>query len=910
MTSRSTGNQPTGTAVDQRRHNRATLAPPRSAYRPEETERLFRSRYVGLAVLVAMAGLAFDLPPLAALILVAVGLPAAVIAHRHTRRHGQPPWWMHLVDVLGALGFVIIYPKTFLPAAFLLIAVVGTAAAMHGTRTSLVMAATATTGLLGLNLIGDHEQGTLVVLGFAITSATIAWSVGELSATEGEVRQHLNTVVGNLDAVLWVRDPASRHFTFVNQRAAAMLDWPEDRWYEPGFWIEHVHPEDRTAADQAIKRSASLGVDQQITYRFRTGDGRWVHLQDRVTAVVDSTGRTVAIQGVTLDITERVAIDHRVNQYVDIVDRIDLALLILRLEEPTEPTAATSVPDTAHRSQIHPSLDHQEIVMVAANPAAERLIQRDLSPLLGHTLEEAFPALAGSRLRSRLAGVVNRGTPLRVDDLIVKPASGAQRVVALRAFPLPGRSVGISLQDVTDASIASEALRRQAMYDGLTGLPNRHLLDDRLKQLLHDSSRTNESVGLLVMDLDQFKEVNDALGHHVGDQLLRRIGQRLADIIDDALVARLGGDEFAVVLSGGVDERRALEVAERVRDLLAEPVLIDEVRLQSNASIGIALFPDHARDVATLIQRADVAMYVAKRTGSGVAIYSADQDRSSVERLTILSDLSSAVPDRQLQLRFQPFIDLHTGRPVRAEALLRWEHPTLGLLQPNQFIELAELSGAIQPITRWVVEEGLRSANAWAQAGHDLGLAVNLSVRNLYDPDLVGYLADALAEYEIEPGSLVLELTETELMDDPGLAREVFTRLRELGVSTSIDDFGTGYSSLAYLRDLPLQEIKIDKSFVTGMYRRSDEFTIVHSMIDLGHNLGLEVVAEGVEDSSDLTMLQRIGCDLAQGYLFSHPLAQADILTWLEEWPAPEPATPDTSSEPERHRIRGGTSPR
>ena len=350
-------------------------------------------------------------------------------------------------------------------------------------------------------------------------------------------------------------------------------------------------------------------------------------------------------------------------------------------------------------------------------------------------------------------------------------------------------------------------------------------------------------------------------------------------------------------------------MAEKVRTLLAEPVLIDDVRLQSNASIGIALFPDHARDVSTLIQRADVAMYVAKRTGSGVAVYSADQDRSSVERLTILSDLATAIPERQMHLRFQPFLDLRTGRPVRAEALLRWDHPTLGLLQPGSFVELAELSGAIQPITRWVIEEGLRSAQAWARAGHDIGLAINLSVRNLYDPDLVSYLAAALAEWDVDPADVVLELTETELMDDPSLAQEVFTRLGELGVSTSIDDFGTGYSSMTYLRDLPLQEIEIDKSFVTEMHRRADEFTIVHSMIDLGHNLGLEVVAEGVEHRSDLEMLRRLGCDMAQGYHLSQPLPLTDLLTWLDEWPVPDGKAAEATATRRRSPVRGTTQP-
>ncbi|WP_426573533.1 putative bifunctional diguanylate cyclase/phosphodiesterase [Aquihabitans sp. McL0605] len=823
---------------------------------------LFLQRYAGIAALAIGAVVFGSLPEYMPVLIIAVGFSANAFAHHHAKRTGQAPIWMHLTDMLGVLVFPALSTEIAVPAVLVMLAVVSLAACVSGLGPALLCSALGVVGLVLINTQDPLPEAGLLIGGFAIASLMIATAVGQLAAVEDRVRRRLNTVVDNLDAILWVRNPADDRFTFVNQRATTMLGWTQDEWLQPGFWLAHLHPADADATTGAVGRAVALGIDHEVSYRFRASDGRWVHLHDRVTVSVDGAGAPTALQGMSIDISDRVQIEHRVNQYADIVDRIDQALIVLRLEE---------------------SDDEGEVLRLrAANPAAERLMRRDLYALIGSSVEDAFPALVGSRLRDRLAGVVDRGVPLRVDDLIVQPVGGEQRVVTLRAFPLPDRSVAMSLQDITDAVAASEALRRQALYDGLTGLPNRRLFDQELHRAVRDAPGRDEQVALLVMDLDQFKEVNDALGHHVGDQLLRGIGDRLTREFDHALVARLGGDEFALVLSGEVTEASAREVAARIRDTLAVPFLMDDVRLQSNASIGIALFPQHADDVPTLIQRADVAMYNAKRSGTGSAVYAAEHDRSSVERLTLIGDLPDAVALDQFELHFQPCVDLRTGRPVRAEALIRWNHPRLGRINPDQFIELAELSGAIQPLTRWVLREGLIAAARWRAAGHPIGLAVNLSVRNLYDPELVPYVAQELSISEVPAADLVLELTETELMDDPSLAQEIFTQLGDLGVGTAIDDFGTGYSSLTYLRDLPLQEVKIDRSFVTEMHRRSEEFTIVRSMIDLGHNLGLKVVAEGVEHADDLVLLRRLGCDLAQGFHLAEPLPLDHLLKWLD----------------------------
>ena len=433
---------------------------------------------------------------------------------------------------------------------------------------------------------------------------------------------------------------------------------------------------------------------------------------------------------------------------------------------------------------------------------------------------------------------------------------------------------------MTDQHRAALGLRHQALHDSLTGLPNRALLHERLAAALDAAEQTGNAVALLFMDLNQFKEVNDALGHHHGDRLLMELGKRLGAIVGaDDTAARLGGDEFAVVLSTGVTTRSAMDTAQRIARSFDEPVEIDGITLQTNVSIGIAMSPEHGTDAETLRQRADVAMYKAKTTGVGVSLYSPESDHSSVRRLTLLSDLKRAGDDGQFVVHYQPRIDLATGDVIDVEALVRWEHPELGLLPPAEFIELAEVSGAIQQLTTFVMTAATMEMDALANSGHVLGVAVNLSVRNLYDPLLLNTIASSLAASGLEPERLRVEITESELMDDPALAMDVLSQIRAQGIEVSVDDFGTGYSSLAYLRDLPISEIKIDKSFVADL--NLGDATLVRSIIDLGHNLNLRVVAEGVESGPVLRQLADFRCDTAQGYFISKPVPLAELIVLL-----------------------------
>ena len=816
---------------------------------PDALERLFLQRY---AAIVLLAGGSVFLPrhalAVGAAILV-IGLSVNLVAHMLTRRSGVVPQWLYVADMFACLAFPLMFPATFLPCAFLLLAIVCLAATLRGTAGAAVIALAGTVGLGALEFAREYPHGPQIIIGFGVTSLVIATTVGRLSSEEGLLRHRLDQLINNLDAGLWVRSVDEDRFTFVNQRAISMLGWDEEQWLTPGFWAERIHPDDREVATAAMGRAKALGTEVDVTYRFRTEDGRWVHLQDRIAADVGGSGRTVSLQGMSLDVTERLQIEQRVNQYADIVDRIDLALLVLRLEDGDSP----------------------ELRMDGANAAASRLIRRDLLPLIGSTLEEAFPALAGSRLPNRLVQVIERGAPLRVDDLLVRPAKGEPRVVTLRAFPLTGRSVGVSLQDVTDAVAASEALRRQALYDSLTGLPNRRLLDEELHRTLSAGPMPGETIALLVMDLDQFKEVNDALGHHVGDSLLRSIGERLTAELDHALVARLGGDEFAVMLAGTADEDDARSVAERIRKTLAEPFLIEDVRLQSNASIGIALYPDHARDVSTLIQRADVAMYLAKRTGSGIAVYSAENDRSSIERLTLIGDLPDAAANRQFLLHYQPCIDLRTGLPVRVEALIRWQHPRLGLLPPSAFLALAEETGLAVELDLWTLGTACATLADPVARDRRLIVAVNLATASLLDPRLLPTVRSMIVRHGLPPHRLHLEIVESRsLIDLPGVI-ERLVELRRLGVRISLDDFGTGYSTLVWLQRLPVDQIKIDRSFVTALPDDTTSLAVVRGVLALARELDLDVVAEGVEQPEQLRALREAGCRLVQGYLLGRP---------------------------------------
>jgi diguanylate cyclase (GGDEF)-like protein/PAS domain S-box-containing protein len=517
-----------------------------------------------------------------------------------------------------------------------------------------------------------------------------------------------------------------------------------------------------------------------------------------------------------------------------------------------------------------------------ANSGAEATFGYSAAQMASLNIEAilpSFPNLTNAADESYMVGrghyeteaVRGTGATFPVDLVISETQVGAETLLVVVA------------RDITEMRLQQARLEHQALHDALTGLPNRILLGNRADHALQSSLRTGSLVGLCLLDLDRFKEVNDTLGHHIGDALLKELAERLQHVVRSSdTVARLGGDEFAVLLPQVDSIEQAVDLAKRILAVFQQQfVLKDGIALDVGCSIGIAISPMHADERGKLMQCADVAMYRAKAGTQKIIVYDQSKDTNSVRQLTLSSELRQAIRDGTLAMEYQPQLDIRSQLIKSVEGLARWRHPTLGYVPPDEFVAHAEQGGLITELTRWTLETALTQLISWQASGIDLALGINLSAKVLIDPTLPDVLGSLLRDARVSPRKLVLEITESALMIDPELARQIVSRLADLDVRLSIDDFGTGYSSLAYLQKLPLDEIKIDKSFVFGMLESHNDGVIVRSTIDLAHNLGLEVVAEGVENVDHIDALARLDCDKAQGFCIS-PALNVDMLAqWL-----------------------------
>jgi len=522
------------------------------------------------------------------------------------------------------------------------------------------------------------------------------------------------------------------------------------------------------------------------------------------------------------------------------------------------------------------------------SPAVERVLGYAADEALGVTVYTLVHPGDAKRLTRMYTRVSKTPRAQRTIEARLRHRDGTWRrldIIGTNLCDDPEiQGIVVNARDITERKTFEERLAHQAFHDALTALPNRALFMNRVEHALERAGK-HSSLALLLLDLDRFKEVNDTFGHQEGDQLLCEAARRLSETLRDSdTVARLGGDEFAVILPE-TDEVGAAAAARKLCGALDEAFAVAGQALHVGASVGIALCPAHGTDAPTLLRRADVAMYVAKRGRQGYAVYDAAHDRSSPRELALLNDLRHAIEDDTLRLHYQPLVDVATGRIRGVKALARWPHPEHGLIPPDQFIPLAEGTGLIAPLTLWVLDAALGQCRRWRDAGMELAVAVNLSMLNLHDPRIADTIARLLTAYDVPPTLFSLELTESALMTDVERALDSMARLRALGVRIAVDDFGAGYSSLAYLKQLPVDELKIDRSFVRDMEMDEADAAIVTSTVSLAHSLGLGVVAEGVETRAAWEMLAAIGCDTAQGYYLSRPLPPEDVARWVHSRP-------------------------
>jgi diguanylate cyclase (GGDEF)-like protein/PAS domain S-box-containing protein len=642
-------------------------------------------------------------------------------------------------------------------------------------------------------------------------------------------------------------------------------------------YLENVHPDDVARVRDTLMRGAETETGYEIEFRIVLPDGR-VRRRTAATEVLrDADGRATHIIGVGRDLRDRNAVEdagERIREleerYRTLVEQLPLASYLEGLDEESAMYMSPQIVDLVGYTSEEWVSDPSFFGRVLHPDDRERVLA-DFAAMheTGQPLECEYRLLA------------RNGSVVWIHDaaVVVRDEAGAPRYAQ-----------GYMI-DITERKRNEEALSRsqdrlraqmretkhQALHDALTHLPNRTLFQDRAAQALRLAKRSGSSFAVMLIDLDRFKEVNDTLGHASGDLLLCEVAGRLRRALRDSdTIARLGGDEFGLVAPQLSDDLSARLLADKLREEISQPVLVGGLTIEVEASVGIAIYPDHGEDVETLIRHADVSMYVSKDTHTPV-VYAADYDHNSRARLALIGQLRRAVTNGELVVHYQPQARAGTGDVHMVEALVRWQHPEHGLLGPDQFIPLAEQTGLIRKLTLHVLDTALGQCRAWNNEGRSLGVAVNITGRELVDLRFPDEVRKLLAKWSIQPGQLELEITESTIMSDPPSARAVIARLSELGVSLAIDDFGSGQSSLGYLTQLPISVLKIDKSFVLKMADNPSDAAIVRAAIDLGHNLSLEVIAEGVETEDLRRRLEALGCDMLQGYCVGRPQPAADL---------------------------------
>jgi diguanylate cyclase (GGDEF)-like protein/PAS domain S-box-containing protein len=645
--------------------------------------------------------------------------------------------------------------------------------------------------------------------------------------------------------------------------------------YQPDEWVGKsvlslVHPDDLDGAAQSIRVvSAQPGVHDPTVLRLRHADGTWRYLE----ATANNLMHVPSVAGIVYNAR-------------DITERWDAEQALRRSEE-------------RFRSLVQNASDLITVVeadttVTYQSPSAHRVLGYRAEDLVGTKLADLIHPDDLTRIIAMLSDVMSRSGSVVLGEARVRHADGSWRHIEFSSTDQCGnpaiRGVVLNTRDVTERKLLEEQLRHQALHDPLTQLANRTRFTDRLEHALLRAARTGHKVAVLFMDLDNFKSVNDSLGHSAGDRLLTQVAERVQSCLRPTdTIARLGGDEFAILLEDVIDEQDAIVVTDRIFEVLQSSFELEGKDLLVRASIGIAVSDAgaHEAKAEALLRDADVAMYVAKSRGKGrFELFEPDMQVAMMERLALLSDLQRALERGEFALHYQPMVLLKTGQLMGVEALVRWRHPTRGLMPPGDFIPLAEESGVILDLGLWVLREACFQAKAWQalySSDPPWTISVNVSVKQLQHPTFVADVADVLRASGVDPHTLVLEITESVMMQDVTATMALLRELKGLGVRLAIDDFGTGYSSLSYLRQFPFDLLKIDKSFIddVGVIVKQKELT--SAIIELGKTLDMELVAEGIERRDQLTRLQTLDCELGQGFLFAEPMEAAAVERLLRE---------------------------
>jgi diguanylate cyclase (GGDEF)-like protein/PAS domain S-box-containing protein len=681
---------------------------------------------------------------------------------------------------------------------------------------------------------------------------------GDGDAVRGRSDDHLGSVVTRLPVPMGIH--ASGRIVLVNPALATLLGAASPADLEGCPVAQVVHPDDLATISEQITRSYGGVASESAEVRVLRADGSALPVE-------------VSSLPITFDGAPAALVDFR-----DISAQLE-AQEALRVSE------ARWRALVQHGNDLIAVLD-ADARFTYVSPSTRTILDRDPEDLLG---TDALALLhpddvdaASAAFSERLVDGGRRHEGMRVR---VRALDGSWRwLETFAANMLDDADVAgviINAWDVTHTVLAEGLLRYAAQHDALTGLPNRVLLAERLETALSDGRRFGTVTGLLMLDLDRFKDVNDTLGHESGDRVLAELAGRLEEAVRiDDVVGRIGGDEFAVVLPDAGDHATVEAVARRILDACAEPVEDEGMLLRVGASIGMVLAPEHGDESSLLLRRVDAAMYRAKEARVGVVAASEGDLDEGRRRLAVAAELRDALDADQLFCEYQPKVSLATGRVVGVEALVRWRHPERGWVEPDAFLADAEHLGLMAPFTRFVLGDALRRVVAWTAEGLDLTVAVNVSATMLHDPGFVAMVDDALAQSGADPGRVLLEVTEQAAMVHPEVSLATMAELVDRGVRFSIDDFGTGQSSLTYLRRLPVVEVKIDRSFVVGVQAGTPDGAIARSVVDLAHNLGLLAVAEGIESEESLAVVRSYACDLGQGWHLGRPMAPEDVPAW------------------------------